>query len=82
MDLHLLKFDSHQIVLIDLTFSEYKIDEFCGVCKILEQIEKTNVVMPEKVKYLDLTDIEKLDSHNDKDAQFHDDDDDDDDDDN
>ena len=37
--------------------------------------------MPEKVKYLDLTDIEKLDSHNDKDAQFHDDDDDDDDDD-
>ena len=77
MDWHFLKFDSHQIVLIDLTFSEYSIDDFCDVCKTLEQIEKTNVVMPEKVKYLDLTDIEKLGSLNDKDAQFHDDDDDD-----
>ena len=32
--------------------------------------------MPEKVIYLDLTDIENADSHNDNDAQFHDDDDD------
>ena len=40
----------------------------------MKQINKTNVITPEKVQYLDLTDIENTDSNNNKDAQFHDDD--------
>ena len=38
-------------------------------------IDKANVITPEKVEYLDLADIENTDSKNNEDSQFHDDDD-------
>ena len=71
MALHFLKFDGHMIVLRDLTCSECSIDAFCDDCKTLKQIDKTNAITPEKVEYLDLTDIENTDSNNNEDAQFH-----------
>ena len=74
MALHSLKFDGHKTVLRDLTCSECSIDAFCDDCKTLKQIDKTNVITPEKVEYLDLTDIENTDSNNNEAAQFHDDD--------
>ena len=58
MALHSLKFDDHKIVLRDLTCSECSIDAFCDDCKTLKQIDKTNVITPEKGEYLDLMDIE------------------------
>ena len=72
MALHSPKFDGHKIVLRDLTCS---IEAFCDDCKTLKQIDKTNVITPEKTEYLNLTGIKNTGSNNNEDAQFHDDDD-------
>ena len=40
----------------------------------MKQIDKTDLVIPEKIEQLDLTDIENTGSNKDDDAQFHDDD--------
>ena len=73
MTLHSPKFDGHKIFLTDLTCLECSIETFCDDCKTLKQINNTNVISPEKNEYLELTDIEKTDSNNNKDAHFHDD---------
>ena len=75
MALHSPNFDGRKIVLRDLTCSGCSIEDFCNDCKTLKQIDKTNVITPEKNKYLDLTDIENTGSNNNEDAHFHDDDD-------
>ena len=75
MALNSLKFDGHKIVLRDLTCSECSSDAFCDDCETLKQIDKTNVITPEKVEYLDQADIENKDSNNNEDAWFHVDDD-------
>ena len=74
MALHSLKFDGHKIVLRDLTCPECSIDAFCDDCETLKHIDKTNVITPEKVEYLDLTVVENKDSNNNEDARFRDDD--------
>ena len=75
MALYSLKFDCHKIVLRDLTCPECSIDAFCDDCKTLKQIDKANIIMPEKVEYLDMMDIENTDSDSEEGAQFDDEDD-------
>ena len=52
MALNSAKFDGHKIVLRDLTCSECSIEAFCDDCKILKQIDKANVIKPEKMNTL------------------------------
>ena len=69
------KFNGHKIVLRDLTCSECSVEAFCDDCKTLKQIDKTNIITPEKNEYLDLTVAENTGSNNNEDANFHHDDD-------